>query len=342
VFLFNSVKFIHTDVLKWKSQVSAFKAAIERSPSKSVDIVVAAAGLVGHGFIDPDDEPPSLDKDPPEPLVDTININLTGVFYTTRLALHYFQLKGSDESTNPGKKSVILISSLAGYLELPWTADYQASKYGVRGIFKALRNNVSAMGVRMNLIAPWFIQTPMTKNVGPMLEERGVALAKQETAVEAVLRCATDDNISGKSSLLNVTEHELTELFVSHRPCYCSRSVGPHRPERRYWGFGRWNRDRALCGRRGQGLRADVTWYHLSVSSQVPFHFHIAEQQEMHITCSALANAMLCSITYSVKQGRGWAGGVGTLPYRLIWMSTPPWDGYSNTSTLHIDVQVVS
>lgn len=206
MFLFNSVTFVHTDVLKWASQVSAFKATIEHSPSKGVDIVVAAAGLTGHGFVDPNDEPPSLDKDPPEPSVDTININLTGVFYTTRLALHYFQLKGSDESANKGKKSIILISSLAGYLELPWLADYQGSKYGVRGIFKALRNNVPAMGVRMNLIAPWFIQTPMTKDIGPRLEELGVALAKKETAVEAVLRCATDESISGKSSLLTVAE----------------------------------------------------------------------------------------------------------------------------------------
>lgn len=210
VFLFNSVKFIHTDVLKWTSQVNAFKATIEHSSSKSVDIVVPAAGLSGHGFIDPDDGPPSLDKDPPEPFVNNINVNLTGVFYTTKLALHYFRLKGSDESIDASKKSVILISSLAGYMEMPWLADYQASKYGVRGIFQALRNNMPAMGVRMNLIAPWFIETPMTKDAAPMLEERGLALAKKETAVEAVLRCATDDSISGESSLLNVPEHELT------------------------------------------------------------------------------------------------------------------------------------
>lgn len=200
--LSNSVIFVHTDVLKWASQVSVFKAAINHSPSKAVDIVVPAAGLTGRGFLDPNDEPASLDKDPPEPSFDAIDINLTGVFYTTKLALHYFQLKGSDESANQDKKQIILISSLAGYIEMPWIADYQASKYGVRGLFKAVRNNVPAMGVRMNLIAPWFVQTPMTKDVGPALEEKGYALAKTETVVEAVVRCATDDRISGKSLVL--------------------------------------------------------------------------------------------------------------------------------------------
>ena len=192
------VTFIHTDVLKWASQVSAFKAAINHSPCKAIDIVVPAAGITGHGFVDPKDEPPSLERDPPEPSVDTISINLTGVFYTTKLALHYFQLKGSDQTTAQDRKSIILISSIAGYIEMPWVADYQSSKYGVRGLFKALRNNVPAMGVRMNLIAPWFVHTPMTKDVTPMLVDKGYALAKPETVVEAVIRCATDANISGK------------------------------------------------------------------------------------------------------------------------------------------------
>ncbi len=194
--------FVRTDVTSWASQTSAFKAAIENSPSKSVDVVVAAAGLGGRGFIDSDDEPFSLDRDPPEPSVEVIDVNLTGVFYTTRLALHYFQHKGSSVGELEGKKSIILISSLAGYIELPWLGDYQASKFGVRGLFKALRNNVGQMGVRMNLIAPWFVQTPMIKDIGPALVERGWRLAELETVVEAVMRCATDDNITGELAAL--------------------------------------------------------------------------------------------------------------------------------------------
>ena len=201
----HSVIFVHTDVQKWASQISAFKAAIDHSPSKGIDIVVPTAGLTGLGFVDPNDEPASLDKDPPEPTFDAINVNLTGLFYTTKLASYYFQLKGSDEKRPHGGKSIILISSLAAYIELPWSADYQASKYGVRGLFKALRNNVPAMGIRMNLIAPWFVQTRMTKDIGPILEEKGFPLATMETATEAVLRCATDDSISGKSSLSHPT-----------------------------------------------------------------------------------------------------------------------------------------
>ncbi len=221
----NRVTYVHTDVTDWASQINAFKVAIGHSPSKGIDIVVTAAGLSGHYMITPNDEPPSLDRDPPEPSVKTMDVNLAGVFYTTKLALHYFQLKGPSESTDQGRKNIILISSLAGYVELPYLGDYQASKFGVRGLFKALRNNLGPMGIRMNLVAPWFVQTPMTKDIGPMVEERGVELAKMETAVDAVVRCATDDSISGKSSLSHV-ERKLIGAFLSCRPCNCGCTFG--------------------------------------------------------------------------------------------------------------------
>lgn len=198
---FDSVKFVHTDVTNWASQISAFKVAIDHSPSKSIDTVVAAAGLNGHVTLVPSDEAPSLDRDPPEPSSKTIDANLTGVLYTTQLAWHYFQLKGSPESPDQSKKSIVLISSLAGYMELPGLADYQASKFGVRGIFKSLRTTLGRMGVRINLVAPWFVSTPMTKDIVPKLVEKGVPLAKMETAAEAVVRCAADDSIHGKPSI---------------------------------------------------------------------------------------------------------------------------------------------
>ncbi|KAI9878199.1 MAG: hypothetical protein M1830_001591 [Pleopsidium flavum] len=198
------VIYVRTDVTDWASQINAFKRTIDHSPSNGIDIVVTAAGLNGHFMVTRNDEPPSLDKDPPQPSAQTVDVNLTGVYYTTQLALHYFKLKGPSESTDQGRKNIILISSLAGYVELPCLADYMAAKYGVRGIFKALRNNLGSVGVRINLVAPWFVNTPMAESIVAIFEERGVLVAKMETVVEAVVRCATDDNINGKSSLSDV------------------------------------------------------------------------------------------------------------------------------------------
>lgn len=42
-----NVKFIPCDVTSWEDQQSAFKSAIRNSPNKSVDVVVANAGISG-------------------------------------------------------------------------------------------------------------------------------------------------------------------------------------------------------------------------------------------------------------------------------------------------------
>ena len=67
------------------------------------------------------DQPaPSLDDDPTpaRPAHKALDINLVGVYMSTYLALHYFRLppKSGQESF---KKSLVLISSITGYLDLP-------------------------------------------------------------------------------------------------------------------------------------------------------------------------------------------------------------------------------
>lgn len=44
----NSYQFIKCDVRVWTDQLAAFKAAKENSPCKSIDIVIANAGIAGY------------------------------------------------------------------------------------------------------------------------------------------------------------------------------------------------------------------------------------------------------------------------------------------------------
>lgn len=53
--------------------------------------------------------------------------------------------------------------------------------------------------MRTNLIAPTFLATPMITAVKPLLEERGAKLGSLDDAVDAVLRCACDENIDGRA-----------------------------------------------------------------------------------------------------------------------------------------------
>jgi NAD(P)-dependent dehydrogenase (short-subunit alcohol dehydrogenase family) len=41
------VQFVKCDVRNWEHQISVFEAAVQRSPSKTCDVVIANAGIVG-------------------------------------------------------------------------------------------------------------------------------------------------------------------------------------------------------------------------------------------------------------------------------------------------------
>lgn len=82
-----------------------------------------------------------------------IDVNITGVLYTTKLAGWYFTRHHSD----PLDGCVILISSIMGYIDTQSSAIYAASKFAVRGVMRCVRRK----GIlRVNCIAPWLVQTP--------------------------------------------------------------------------------------------------------------------------------------------------------------------------------------
>ena len=136
-----------------------------------------------------------------------------GLYYSAYLALHYMRLPSSSQSNGStangntsGDKSLIFIDSLAGYTDYPNNSAYGASKFGVRGLFRSVRHYSPRIGVRLNLIAPWFIYTPMTQFMKDALDTAGVkdgqgfTWAKGETVIEAVSHIATG-KMDGKCCL---------------------------------------------------------------------------------------------------------------------------------------------
>ena len=95
-------------------------------------------------------------------------------------------------------KSIVLVGSMAGFRFLPNKPDYTAAKYGTRGLFKCLRQELPKLGVRLNLLAPYFIATPMTAPALKTLESQDVKLGDIEDVVQAVLRMTLDADMNGK------------------------------------------------------------------------------------------------------------------------------------------------
>jgi 5'-hydroxyaverantin dehydrogenase len=209
------VTYAHCDVTSWESQIKAFKAAIMFAPDNSLDVVAMFAGIGSEGGNVVDHvqaHEASLDIDPAQPSIRPLDINLTGVYYSTYLALNYFRLKSRNQdqaahtngaSDSLPSKSLIFVSSLAGYIDYPGHSLYNAGKFGVRGLFRSVRSKTKEMGVRCNLLAPWYIKTPMTADISKSLEAsgitdgKGVTYGRIEDVVEAAGKCAVDESLDG-------------------------------------------------------------------------------------------------------------------------------------------------
>lgn len=129
-----------------------FKFAFANSPSKSVDIVVANAGI---NDVDPMFKFGDPENDPEKPDLKILDINLYGVMYTTKLAFHYFQKHPVDDKHD---RCLIVQTSVAAYMALPGSTQYQVSKYGGRGLMVCTRQKTGLEGVRINTICPWYVR----------------------------------------------------------------------------------------------------------------------------------------------------------------------------------------
>jgi NAD(P)-dependent dehydrogenase (short-subunit alcohol dehydrogenase family) len=114
-----------------------------------LDIMVNNAGIGTQGtVIDMDDE--TWQK--------TININLSGVFYGIRAAGKYM-------NDNKIKGSIINMSSILGEVGFNGSIAYCAAKGGVAQLTKAGAIDLAKVGIKVNAIAPGFIETEMTKGL---------------------------------------------------------------------------------------------------------------------------------------------------------------------------------
>lgn len=93
-----------------------------------------------------------------------ISANLTGAMRVTRACL-----KGMLKARS-GR--IISISSVVGYSGNPGQTNYAASKAGLAGFSRALAHEVGSRGITVNVIAPGFIDTDMTRALSAEQRER--------------------------------------------------------------------------------------------------------------------------------------------------------------------------
>ena len=123
-----------------------------------VDILVNNAGVTRDNLI------LRMSEEEYDKVLDT---NLKGAFNTIRhLSRYFLKQRGGN---------IINISSVSGVTGNAGQANYSASKAGLIGLTKSVARELAGKGVRVNAVAPGFIETEMTQALPEKAREAAVA-----------------------------------------------------------------------------------------------------------------------------------------------------------------------
>lgn len=199
--------YIHCDVTDWQSQVQFFKSAKQLSPTGGIDAVVANAGISAESpFFDEVTDDYEALENPPVPNFKCVDVNLIGVMYTAKLAIFYLSknpqsTKASTSVTpapNTRDRHLLLVGSIASLGPLPGGVQYNASKHAVLGLYRSLNSTSFMNGLRVNIILPYFMDTPMLP-VAARLALAGGAMGTAGDVVDAATRLMADTRIAGRA-----------------------------------------------------------------------------------------------------------------------------------------------
>jgi len=150
--------FVSTDVTSEESVLAAIETANSLGTLRYA--VVAHGGWgVAQRIVQRDGSPADFGG-----FTKTIDLYLNGTYNMARL------VAAAVAATEPGEDgergALVLTASIAGYEGQIGQSAYAAAKAGVIGLTLAAARDLSAVGIRVNTVAPGTMKTPMMESVG--------------------------------------------------------------------------------------------------------------------------------------------------------------------------------
>jgi short-subunit dehydrogenase len=128
-----------------RAEMTTWIAALDRDAP--IDLVIANAGVMSG-------TPPAGDIEPPDAAYALMETNVLGVLNTVQPLLAPMMARKRGQ--------IAIMSSLAAFIPLPDSPSYCASKSAILSYGLALRTFLHPHGVKVSVICPGYIKTPMS------------------------------------------------------------------------------------------------------------------------------------------------------------------------------------
>lgn len=163
------IHMIPLDVTNEESIKVALDYIVQREGSIGVVVNCPGYGLSG-----------AIEETSLEEVQAIFNTNFFGIMMVCRNVLPYMREKG--------KGLIVNISSVAGFISIPFQSMYSASKYALEAMTESLRMEVKEFGIKVSMIEPGDMKTNFMRENVKSMSGNSVYSEKCEKAVNEMIK----------------------------------------------------------------------------------------------------------------------------------------------------------
>ena len=123
-------------------------------------------------------------------------VHLDGAFLTTRACLRHMYKSG-------GGGTIIYMGSVHGKTASPLKAPYVTAKHGLSGLCRTVAKEGADRGIRVNVICPGFVRTPLVEKQIPQLATE-LGISEQEVMRDVMLKETIDGEFTTMADVAEV------------------------------------------------------------------------------------------------------------------------------------------